>query len=152
MWRPAKTDQSESSLGAHSAGYIISHCESFVSYHMLILLHNPYIVYAKEIWAAHNKTYKIACALSERSDQPGNPPSLIRVFALRTKKARICSYSLSAQRTPIRLGGCPGWPVSSLGAHAILFVLSCDGSVIFAVIIEKKAYSQSSFQRSHILA
>ena len=31
-------------------------------------------------------------------------------------------------KTLIRLGGCPGWSVSSLGAHAILLVLSWGGS------------------------
>ena len=30
----------------------------------------------------HGKTNKMACAPSEDSDQPGYPPSLIRVFAL----------------------------------------------------------------------
>ena len=32
-------------------------------------------------------------------------------------------------KTLIRLGGCPGWSESSLGAHANLLVLSCSGSV-----------------------
>ena len=31
----------------------------------------------------HNKTNKVACAPSEDSDQPGHPPSLIRVFPVR---------------------------------------------------------------------
>ena len=31
-------------------------------------------------------------------------------------------------KTLIRLGGCPGWSESSLGAHAILLVLSWGGS------------------------
>ena len=31
-----------------------------------------------------DKTNKIACAPSENSDQPGHPPSLIRVFAVRS--------------------------------------------------------------------
>ena len=38
------------------------------------------------------------CAPSEDSDQPGHPPSLIRVFAVRMKKTWILSYPLSAQR------------------------------------------------------
>ena len=33
---------------------------------------------------AHDKTYKMACAPSEDSDQPGHAPSLIRVFAVRS--------------------------------------------------------------------
>ena len=47
---------------------------------------------------AHDKTYKMACAPSEDSDQPGRPPSLIRVFAVRMKKAWVLSYPLGAQR------------------------------------------------------
>ena len=31
----------------------------------------------------HDKTNKLTCAPSEDSDQPGHPPSLIRVFAVR---------------------------------------------------------------------
>ena len=32
----------------------------------------------------HEKNNKMACAPSEDSDQPGHPPSLIRVFAMRS--------------------------------------------------------------------
>ena len=45
-------------------------------------------------------------------------PAKIRVFAVRMKKAWVLSYPLSAQRRLIRLGVCPGWSKSSLGAHA----------------------------------
>ena len=38
------------------------------------------------------------CAPSEDSDQPGHPPSLIRVFAVRMKKAWVLTYLLRAQR------------------------------------------------------
>ena len=40
----------------------------------------------------------MACAPSEGSDQPGHPPSLIRVIAVRMKEAWALSYPLSAQR------------------------------------------------------
>ena len=43
-----------------------------------------------------DETNKMACAPSEDSDQPGHPPSLIWVFAVRMKKAWILSYPLSA--------------------------------------------------------
>ena len=52
----------------------------------------------KENESAHDKTYKMAFAPSEDSDQHGHPPSLIRVFAVRMKKAWVLSYLLSAQR------------------------------------------------------
>ena len=54
----------------------------------------------------HDKTNKIACAPSEESDQPGHPPSLIRVFAVRMKKTWVYGYPLSTQRRLIRLGIC----------------------------------------------
>ena len=40
----------------------------------------------------------MACAPSEDSDQPGHPPSLIRIFAVRMKKAWVLSYPLSTHR------------------------------------------------------
>ena len=46
----------------------------------------------------HDKTNKMACAPSKDSDQPGHPPSLIRVFAVRMKRAWVLSYPLSMQR------------------------------------------------------
>ena len=44
-----------------------------------------------------DKTNETACASSEDSDQPGHPPSLIRVFSVCVKKAWVLSYSLSTQ-------------------------------------------------------
>ena len=51
----------------------------------------------------HDKTNKMTCAPSKDSDQPGYLPSLIRVFAVRMKKALVLSYPLSAQLRLIRL-------------------------------------------------
>ena len=45
----------------------------------------------------HVKTNKMTCAPSKDSDQPGHPPSLIRVFAVRMNVWAL-SYPLSAQR------------------------------------------------------
>ena len=44
-----------------------------------------------------DKTNTMICAPIEDSDQPGHPSSLVRVFAVRLKKAWILSYPLSAQ-------------------------------------------------------
>ena len=46
----------------------------------------------------HDKTNKMICAPSEDSDQPGHPPSLIRVFTVRMKKHWVLSYPMSALR------------------------------------------------------
>ena len=45
-----------------------------------------------------DKTNKTVCVPSEDSDQPGHPPSPIRVFAVRVKKPWVLSCPLSAQR------------------------------------------------------
>ena len=49
------------------------------------------------IWAASWQNQNDR-ALSEDSDQPGHPPSLIRVFAVCMKKHWVLSYPLSVQR------------------------------------------------------
>ena len=53
-------------------------------------------IYSK--WAATWQNQQSECAHSEDSDQPGHPPSQIRVFAVRMKKTWVLSYPLSAQR------------------------------------------------------
>ena len=71
----------------------------------------------------------MACVPSKDSDQPGHPTQ--------SDQSLSCPHeeSLSPQlptectaRILLRLVGCPGWSKSSLGAHAILLVLSWDGS------------------------
>ena len=50
------------------------------------------------IWAATWQNQQSECAPSEDSDQPGHPPNLIRVFAVRLKKPWTLNYPMSAQR------------------------------------------------------
>ena len=82
-------------------------------------------------WATTWQNQKKECAPSEDSDQPGHPPSLIRVFAVRMKKAWVLSYPLSAQR---RLWS--DW--ADAQADLILrwaythLVLSCRGSYLIS--------------------
>ena len=42
----------------------------------------------------HDKTNKVVCAPSEDSDQPGHPPSLIRVFAVRSIRCALRTVGL----------------------------------------------------------
>ena len=49
------------------------------------------------IWATSWQNQQNDCTPSEDSDQPGHPPSLIRVFTVRMKKAWVFSYPLSTQ-------------------------------------------------------
>ena len=88
----------------------------------------------------HDKTNKIIFAPSENYDQPGHPPSLIRVFAVRMKKHWVLSYPLSALQRLIRLGGCPSWSESSLGAQTILLI--CHEAVQMPKTWSKTNYEQ----------
>ena len=72
----------------------------------------------------------MTCVPNKDTYQPGHPPSLIRGFTVRMKKHWVLGYPLSAQGRMIRLGRCPGWFESSLGAPIILLVLSCSISII----------------------
>ena len=65
-------------------------CNSYLPIYNMMLQHTT--------WAATWQNQQNECAPSEDSDQPGHPPSLIRVFAVRMKKAWVLSYPLSAQR------------------------------------------------------
>ena len=60
----------------------------FCYYNLRGLLYKP----------VHDKTYKMACAPSQDSDQPGHPPSLIGIFAVHMKIAWVLSYPLSTQQ------------------------------------------------------
>ena len=87
-------------------------------------------------WAASWQNQQNDCAPSEDSDQPGHPPSLIRVFAVSSMGSkRTQGFFMRTTKTLIKLGGCPGWFESSLGAHAILLVLSGGGSIVSGVPI-----------------
>ena len=63
-------------------------------------LDSPRNLKYKQIWAVTWQNQKSDCAPSEVSDQPGHPPSQIRVFAVRMTKAWVLSYPLSAQPMP----------------------------------------------------
>ena len=67
-------------------------------------------------WASTQSDQSLCCVL--------NGSLRTRAFFMRTSK------------TLIRLGGCPGWSESLLGAHAILLVLSWGGSVIWSLITD----------------
>ena len=50
------------------------------------------------LWTTTWQNQQSDCVPSVDSDQPGHPPSLIRVFAVRMKKSWVLSYPLSTQR------------------------------------------------------
>ena len=77
------------------------------------------------------------------------------VFAVRMKKPWILSYRLRAQRrrwsdwADVRLGGCPGWSESSLGAQSLL-VLPCCSS--FQVAKARKKSMPFNLQHKYFFA
>ena len=82
----------------------------------------------------------MACAPSEDSDQPGHPPSLIRVFAVRMKKAWVLYiYSFSARR---RLWS--EW--ADAGPTVILLVLSWGGSYLNNYCSDLKSVFSTQFR------
>ena len=76
----------------------------------------------------HDKTNNVACAPSEDSDQPGHPPSLIRVSAWRIKKAWVLSYPLRASEDSDQTGRMPRLIWVFAGRTSTLLVLSWGGS------------------------
>ena len=71
-----------------------------------------------KIWAASCENQQNGMCAQQRLRSAWHLPSLIRVFTVGVKKPWVLSYPLSAQWRLIRLGGCPGWSESSLGAHS----------------------------------
>ena len=78
------------------------------------------------LWAASWQNQQNERAHSKDSDQPGHLPSLIRVFAVRMKKAWVLSYPLSAHSD--QTGWMPKLIWVFAGRTLILLVLSCRGS------------------------
>ena len=93
-------------------------------------------------WATTRQNQQNECVYSENSDQPGHPPSLIRVSSDLMKKAWVLSYPLNAQR---RLGS------ESLGAHSFCWFWHVVAhfrlffSQINAVLVMKRAVYLNSF-------
>ena len=80
----------------------------------------------------HYKTNKIACAPSEDSDQPGHPPSLIRVFAVCMKKYGILRSHWAHSEDSDQTGQMPRLIWVYAGRTVILLVLSWGGSIVYS--------------------
>ena len=66
-----------------------------------------------------------------------HPPSLTKVFVVRFMGSQVLkTFFRRTLKNLIRLGGCPGWSESSLGAQVTLFVLSCCGTNIFSMYFQ----------------
>ena len=95
-------------------------------------------LYYNYSWAASWQNQQNDFAPSEDSDQPGHSPSLIRVFAVRMKKAWDLSYQMSALRTTTN------WAQADLSlrwahSHFVSFVtrrLSCISNKTYIQMYE----------------
>ena len=83
-------------------------------------------------WAATWQNQQSDSAPSEDSDQPGHPPS------------------------QIRLGGCPGWSESSMGAQSLCWfyhvaaqIIKFSSSLLQEYIITKNKIHEHSIKRTH---
>ena len=77
----------------------------------------------------HDKTSKMVCAHSEDSDQLGHSPSLIRVFDVRTMKALVLSFPMSASEDSDQTGRMPRQIWVFAGRNVILLVLTWGGLI-----------------------
>ena len=82
------------------------------------------------IWATIWQNQQSSCAPSEDSYQPGHPPSLIRVFPVRMKKAWVLSYPLIASNNSDQTGRMPRLIWVFAGRTVTLLVLSRGGSFL----------------------
>ena len=76
---------------SHDEAHIIANSISILDYRL------PFPV-VRNLWVVTLQNQQNECAPSEDSDQPGHPPSLIRVIAVPMKKAWVLSYPLSTQQ------------------------------------------------------
>ena len=94
-----------------------------------------------------------ASKLSDKTNKMTVRPAKtqIRVFAVRSMSSLRPKLYSCGQRRLIRLGGCPGWSESSLGAHAILFVLPWGGIYSFECLVASMMVVSCKKAQTHLL-
>ena len=86
----------------------------------------PIIDFHSIIWATTWLNQQNECAPSEDSDQPGHPPSLIRVFTV----CPMGNWGPKDSEDSAQTGRMPRLIWVFIGHTAILLVLSCHGSFV----------------------
>ena len=89
------------------------------------------------IWAASRQNQQNDCAPSEDSEQPGHPPSLVRVLVVRMKKAWVLSYPSKVVRRLIRLPSLI-WVFAGCICHFVGFLM---GWLILWICFKTTLYS-----------
>ena len=98
-------------------------------------------------WAAARQNQPNRFAPSEDSDQPGHSPSLIRVFTVHFIGSYEPNDSSCGRRRLIRLGGCPVWSESLLGAHLFCWFCRAEARIFFVIASSRSFYCASKQQR-----
>ena len=89
----------------------------------------------------HDKTNKMTCASIKNSDQPGHPPSLIRVLAVHMKKyGPLTTYWVHSEDS----NQTGRMPKLIFAGHVILLVLLCGGSNVQALKMVLELFSRWS--------
>ena len=85
----------------------------------------------KPIWVTTWQNHQNECAPSEDSDQPGNPPRLIRVFTARAQwVAKDPKFLHADSEDSDQTGRMPRLIWVFAGLTLILLILSCRGSFV----------------------
>ena len=88
-----------------------------------------------------NLSENMTCAYSEDSDQPGHPPSLISVLAVRLKKVWTLAIHKVHRENSDQTGQVPGWSESSLPYRAFQQVWNTIISIRTCLLILHVAHT-----------
>ena len=102
----------------------------------ITLVWNPIDSVSTKNEPRHDKTNKLSVRPVKTQISLGIRP-VWSVIAVHMKKAWVLSCPLNTQRRLIRLGGCPGWSESSLGAQSLCWF--CH--VAAQIFIEDKSFT-----------
>ena len=95
----------------------------------------------------HDKTNKMACAPSEDSDQPGHPPSLIKVFACAQWVAKDPSFLHADGEDSDQTRRMPRLIWVFAGRTVTWLVLSCRGSYLCVTMFSKSPNRSKNSQQ-----
>ena len=94
-------------------------------------------LYETVISVASQQNQRSAIAPCQDSDQPWQPPRLIRIFAVRLQDRQCLSYLYADSEGPDQMGERTRYSECSQGAHANLF-LSWYGSLVYLFLFAEK--------------
>ena len=112
--------------------FIVTQTFWVFSQYLPCILHHILKYFVIHIWAATWQNQQNECAPSEDSDQPGHPPILISLCCPHEESLGPKLPIKRTAKTLTRLGRCPGWSESSLGAHLFCWFCHVVAHFIFS--------------------